>query len=113
MRKITYVCDRCGADIENGALTLQFNQVDEHGMEEPADQFEISKLFEDPLERNTAAEALMPGWDLCPACVMAILRTLIRRDPPRALVKTENLADTTTTKRRGRPKKDESESKAD
>lgn len=101
MRKIVYTCDRCGAEIEGSAGKIIFGMCDENDRSGPADIAELVDLMESMTEREAAETALTEGWDLCAECVAAVLRTLIRKDAPRAIVKGP-LPD---TKHRGRPKK--------
>lgn len=103
MRKIVYTCDRCGEEIEGSAGKIIFGMCDENDRSGPADIAELVDLMESMTEREAAETALTEGWDLCAECVAAVLRTLIRKDAPRAIVKGP-LPDT-TKRRGGRPKK--------
>ena len=87
MRRIVYTCDRCGVEIDGAAGRIIFGMCDEHEKSGPADIAELVDLMESMTEREAAETALTEGWDLCAECVAAILRTLIRKDAPRAIVK--------------------------
>lgn len=103
MKRIVFVCDRCGAEIDGAAGQISIWQNGQNGENSPADTGELAALFEGPSEREVVEAALDPGWDLCAECVEAVLRTLIQREKPRATVKGP-LPDT-TKRRGGRPKK--------
>ena len=102
MRKIVYTCDRCGAEIIGAAGVIQVLERFPDMMESVASSDDVKALFDDPEEQEAATAALDPGLDLCAECVEAVLRTLIRREKPRATVKGP-LPD--ASKHRGRPKK--------
>lgn len=102
MRKIVYTCDRCGAEIIGAAGVIQVLERYPDMTESAASSDDVKALFDDTEEQEAAAAALDPGWELCAECVEAVLRTLIRREKPRATVK-DPLPD--APKHRGRPKK--------
>ena len=106
MRKIVYTCDRCGAEIDGAAGRIIFGMCDENDKSRPADIAELVDLMESMTEREAAETALTEGWDLCAECVAAVLRTLIRKDAPRAIVKGP-LPDA-PKRRGGRRKKEDS-----
>lgn len=90
MRRIVYTCDRCGAEIDGAAgqisIWKQICDGDRVGSG-PVDIGDLEALFDSPTEKAAVAAAMDPGWDLCAECIAAVLRTLIRRDTPRAVVK--------------------------
>ena len=106
MRRIVYTCDRCGAEIDGAAGQISIWMQTSDGNAGPADNSELVDLMESMTEREAVEAALDPGWDLCAECVAAVLRTLIRRDAPRAIVKGP-LPDA-PKRRGGRRKKEES-----
>ena len=106
MRKIVYTCDRCGAEIDGAAGQIIFGMCDENDRSRPADIAELVDLMESMTEREAAETALTEGWYLCAECVASVLRTLIRKDAPRAMVKGP-LPDA-PKQRRGRKKKEDS-----
>lgn len=103
MRKICYVCDRCGAEIDGNAAIIRVKEQDSQGYEEDADLLEVSNLFSDTGEKNLVENAISPGWDLCCDCLVTVLRTLIKADKPRVKC---NLPDyQIAPKKKGRPRK--------
>lgn len=107
MRRIVYTCDRCGVEIDGAAgqvsILRQIFDGDRVIGSAPAETEELETLFDNPTEKAAVEAALDPGWDLCAECIAAVLRTLIRKDAPRVIVKGP-LPDT-TKRRGGRPKK--------
>lgn len=79
MRKIVYVCDRCGCEIDGNAGNISISTYDNHGVRATADPGELASLLPD--ESGNVLDAL--GWDLCAECIASILRTLIKADRPR------------------------------
>jgi hypothetical protein len=106
MRKIVYTCDRCDAEIEGAPGVICVMERDGNGAECRTDAAEVAAFFTSPSEREAVEDALASGWDLCAECVTAVLRTLIRKDAPRAVVK--GPLPEAPKQRRGRKKKEDS-----
>ena len=101
MRKICYVCDRCGAEIDGDAAGIEIKHKDSRGYEDEADLIDVSALFADKAELQQIEGAL--SWDICGECLAAVLRTLIKTAPPRVKC---NLPDVQIApKKKGRPRK--------
>lgn len=101
MRKICYVCDRCGCEIDGNAAGIEIKQKNSRGYEDEADLIDVSALFADKAERQQIEGAL--SWDICGECLAAVLRTLIKAGTPRIKC---NLPDVgVIPKKKGRPRK--------
>ena len=116
MRKMVFMCDRCGAEIDGLPAMIEVQTIREATIKdlepvtELADVEELARLFTEQADREAVRDALMFPHDLCAECVRDVLSTLINATRPKATVKVKNLPDA-KMKKRGRParKKDESE----
>ena len=117
MRKMVFMCDRCGAEIDGLPAMIEVQTIRETTVKdlepvtELADVEELARLFTEQVDREAVRQALLFPHDLCAECVKDVLSTLINATRPKATVKVKNLPDTKPMKKRGRParKKDESE----
>ena len=99
MRKIIYICDRCGAEIDGAAACFDVYKRLPDG-KTAAEADEITELFTDPAEATKALETL--AWDYCGECMAAILRKAAGIKS--ATVKTSRIPDAPQPTR-GRPRK--------
>ena len=117
MRKMVFMCDRCGAEIDGLPAMIEVQTIREATIKdlepvtELADVEELARLFTEQADREAVRQALLFPHDLCAECVRDVLSTLINATRPKATVKVKNLPDAKPMKKRGRParKKDESE----
>lgn len=119
MRKMVFMCDRCGAEIDGLPAMIEVQTIREATIKdlepvtELADVEELARLFTEQADREAVRQALLFPHDLCAECVKDVLSTLIWKAPkPTARVKVENLPDAKHAKKRRRPAKKTNESES-